>query len=259
MSKFMAFLIKSQESTWAQIAALGLLTGLFVIALGNYHQGFVLIGSMILHEFGHWAVFNMAGIRAKVMVLFPLGAVALPINERENQRSDKLPYWTICWLTLSGLLVNATIILLGIAFKSLGAGEIKVWGEAMIFVNALLMGLNLPPAFNLDGGIFFRAISSSMKRKQANILAGALSSIAVLTLVFISGMMVDQNWKHVLVALLMNYGKVFLLLIFIGTVWGSVNHKDKLMPVVPGSLKSWQVTVLIATYCLMVTLIFVVV
>jgi len=232
--------------------AFAAICALYVIALGKL-TGILVVVAMIFHELGHLYVFRCAGIKATIMILFPLGAVALPINDDENKKSDTLPYRTLGWLMLAGLIVNSLLAITGIVMMT-RSGNIREVGQALLYVNIVLMGLNLPPISNLDGGIFFRIISSSMTRRNANILAAAITTTVLASLL---GIMInfDLEWKELLIALVRNYGASSLVLISIITLWSSVNHKDKLMPIVPESMGALETTVPLLAYLVLFALV----
>ncbi len=133
---------------------------------GNYTL-FVLavIGSVLLHEFGHALVSSLYGIRTLEIVMFPIGGVARlerPAKPREE-----------FWIALTGPAVNLAIA--GFIFAVLYSQKRVVnlfalvqpsdanLADRIALANLILAGFNLLPAFPMDGGRMLRAVLSRLK------------------------------------------------------------------------------------------------
>jgi Zn-dependent protease/CBS domain-containing protein len=122
---------------------LGLLSALSVFA------------GVILHELGHAVVARRHGIQVEEIDLWLLGGVARLKGEAQEP-GDELRF------AAAGPAVTAVIAgLLGIIRVSIG-DQLPSWGLALLdyelFVNLAILGLNLLPAFPLDGGRIARSL-----------------------------------------------------------------------------------------------------
>jgi Zn-dependent protease len=121
-----------------------------------------MLASVLLHEVAHALVANRLRVRTLEVVMFPIGG--LPRMERTLKPAEEI------WISISGPLVNA--IIAGALFAYLAgthqAAVIKP-GDLMqpndvnllgllAFGNLLLVGMNLLPAFPMDGGRILRAL-----------------------------------------------------------------------------------------------------
>jgi Zn-dependent protease/CBS domain-containing protein len=133
---------------------------------GNYTL-FVLavIGSVLLHEFGHALVSSLYGIRTLEIVMFPIGGVA----RLERPAKPREEFWT----ALTGPAVNLAIA--GFIFAVLYSQKRVVnlfalvqpsdanLADRIALANLILAGFNLLPAFPMDGGRMLRAVLSRLK------------------------------------------------------------------------------------------------
>ncbi len=147
--------------------------------------GLVLLSAM-LHEFGHVWVSMRQGFPIKGFVLLPIGGLAVgdPTVQAESARDLRKE----TMITLAGPLVNA--VLAGAAacvLLAMGKAH-SLWlrplvaplnlGTTFFWINAGLCGLNLLPAFPLDGGRILRAwLARRMEFRQATRRAVSLGHI----------------------------------------------------------------------------------
>ena len=132
--------------------------------------------SVFLRELGHALVGARNGLPIKASILLPIGAIALA---DPNARTDGPGYFTReARVATAGLLVNlflagvTALVLVSFApIQSLWtppliAGE--TLGKSFFWINMLLFGLNLLPAFPLDNGRVLRAwLARRMDYQQA--------------------------------------------------------------------------------------------
>ena len=132
--------------------------------------------SVFLRELGHALVGARNGLPIKASILLPIGAIALA---DPNARTDGPGHFTReARVATAGLLVNlflagvTGLVLVGFApIQSLWtppliAGE--TLGKSFFWINMLLFGLNLLPAFPLDNGRVLRAwLARRMDYQQA--------------------------------------------------------------------------------------------
>jgi Zn-dependent protease len=123
------------------------------------------IGSVLLHEFGHAFVGSLCRIRTIEIVMFPIGGVA------RLERPAKP--WEEFWIAFTGPLVNliiaASIFALlyadkrGVNFFALERPSDGNLADRIALANLILAGFNLLPAFPMDGGRMLRAVLSRLK------------------------------------------------------------------------------------------------
>lgn len=157
---------------FVHVTFLLLLAFIFLVSLRQgglepalYALGFIiaLFGIVILHELGHALTARRFGIQTRDITLLPIGGVARLERMPEDPRQELI-------VALAGPAVN--LVLAGIFFvilllegqlidldrlSSFGGG---VWTfvHQMLWVNLLLAGFNLLPAFPMDGGRVLRAL-----------------------------------------------------------------------------------------------------
>jgi Zn-dependent protease len=149
-----------------------LLIFLLVIGLGSdqspaYYSLFILamIGSVLLHEFGHSFISSLYGIRTLEIVMYPIGGVARmarPAKPREE-----------FWIALTGPVVNLLIAgaICGVMYSQNKAFNVFALdqpsdanlADRIVLGNLILAGFNLLPAFPMDGGRMFRALISKIR------------------------------------------------------------------------------------------------
>ncbi len=149
-----------------------LLIALVVVGLGSNQSPanfalFVLavIGSVLLHEFGHALVNSLYGIRTIEIVMYPIGGVA-----RVQRRATP---WEEFWVALTGPVVNVLIAacIFGVLYSQGRAVNLFALmqptdanlTDRIALANLVLAGFNLLPAFPMDGGRMLRAILSRLK------------------------------------------------------------------------------------------------
>lgn len=123
------------------------------------------LGSVLLHEFGHALVSALCRIRTVEIVMYPIGGVA------KLERPAKP--WEEFWIALTGPVVNLAIAasifgLLysegrGINFFALTQPSDVNLTDRIALANLILAGFNLLPAFPMDGGRMLRAVLSRLK------------------------------------------------------------------------------------------------
>lgn len=211
-----------------------------------------LLSGMWLHELGHLYVFLANGIKAFVRFLFPLGAVAVPINEEENKRSDLLPWWNIATLLQAGPTVNVLLMIFGAIMVYFG-----LWptlGKQLISMNGVLAIFNLLPIWNMDGGQLFHVIFSSLKEKYDVFLAifGVVVCVAMLGLLLTSPL--SQGLYSFLWVL---YTKGTLIIFLFLFIVGILNKQGKDNPLHSSSIQAMtlkQVSMQLVWYLALATI-----
>jgi Zn-dependent protease/predicted transcriptional regulator len=118
--------------------------------------------SIIFHEMSHSLVARRFGIPMKGITLFIFGGVSEMTEEPTNARAEFT-------MAIMGPVSSIFIALVSYGIYSLGAQSgwstpINGVVHYLAWINGLLAGFNLLPAFPLDGGRVLRAILWSLKR-----------------------------------------------------------------------------------------------
>ena len=127
-----------------------------------------MLASVMLHEVAHALVAKRMNVRTLEVVMFPIGG--LPRMERTLTPGEEI------WISIAGPLVNALIAAglftyLANSHQSapfpkpsdlMQPSDVNLLG-LIAFGNLLLVGMNLLPAFPMDGGRILRALLSYIR------------------------------------------------------------------------------------------------
>ena len=132
-----------------------------------FGHAFSLVGlvfaSVVLHELGHGLAAAHQKLPPRAVILLPIGGISV----LEEPTRDKPTVAREIWIALAGPAVN---LFLGCIFASVlaGLGAEKLWTHPLIgsgnlprsvvWINLLLAGFNLLPAYPADGGRILRAV-----------------------------------------------------------------------------------------------------
>lgn len=122
--------------------------------------------AVLFHEFGHIAASLMRGVRPKAIMLLPVGGVHIRESSEIDSRRDAQSEIIIA---LAGPLVSLAVaaIAYGIASAFLPQQALLrerpfLWAgnlpRSVIWINLFLAGVNLLPAYPLDGGRLLRVL-----------------------------------------------------------------------------------------------------
>ncbi|SMF12920.1 Zn-dependent protease (includes SpoIVFB) [Tistlia consotensis] len=141
--------------------------------------------SLVFHELSHSLVARRFGLEIRGITLFLFGGVA---EMQEEPMSAKVEFWMAVAGPLASLFLAGVFYGLAALGQSYGAPP-PVWGIASYlgFLNLLLAGFNLIPAFPMDGGRVLRAALwyrwGDLKRAtRAASRAGSLFGLALVGL-----------------------------------------------------------------------------
>jgi len=195
--RLLGFEIKA-DFTWILLAILitwQLATGYFPARLPGLHEyvywalgleGMIgIFGSIVVHELGHSIVARRYGIPIRDITLFIFGGVATMEEEPKRARDE-------FYMALAGPVTSGVVALVMVGLDALthslrpDAPVLAVFGY-LAWMNAMLAGFNMIPAFPLDGGRVLRAILWDWKKdlRLATRVSSGLGSALGLGLIFL--------------------------------------------------------------------------
>jgi Zn-dependent protease/CBS domain-containing protein len=130
----------------------------------------IIFGCVILHELGHALVGQRVGVRAKAIILLPIGGVTLLDETQQPLEPGSLTWKRDIRIALAGPLVNLVIAVAAAGILVLMAPHVQLWTRpyldssnlprSLVWANLWLAGFNLLPAYPMDGGRVLRAVFS---------------------------------------------------------------------------------------------------
>lgn len=164
-------------------------------------RGLALVGiiffSVLAHEFGHAVMAISSGVRAKSIILLPIGGVTL-LDESYalGDASEGAKNWVRdARIALAGPVVNFVIagISAGIISAIVPQVDLLTWPfltssnllRSLVWANLYLAGFNLLPAYPMDGGrvlraFFARTLDSVQATRRAVAIGQAFAMLFVL-------------------------------------------------------------------------------
>ena len=160
----------------------------------------IILASVGAHEVGHILASRRVGMIPKAVILLPLSGVTL----FEEPRKDKAKAGVVLWkreiqLALVGPLVNLALALVSAGFVMAFAPWVELWqwpflqagnlARSLVWANLYLAGLNLLPAYPLDGGrilraLFSRSMDSAAATRRAVSISNALAMVLIVAGLF---------------------------------------------------------------------------
>jgi len=155
----------------------------------------IILACVGAHELGHMVASRRYGLIPKAVILLPLTGVALYDESRVEKQPPALLWKREIRVTLVGPLVNLVLGILSAAVIMASNRGIELWKfpflqprnlpESLVWANLYLAGLNLLPAYPLDGGRLVRVyFARSLDVSSATRRAVAISSAIALVLIF---------------------------------------------------------------------------
>ncbi len=182
----------------------------------NEGRGLALVAIMfacvLAHEFGHALVARRSGVRAKSIILLPIGGItqlddSQPVDLKAvpDTASPKLEPWKRdILIALAGPLTNLLVALVSAAILLMFVPHLDLWTwpfmrsgnlpRSLVWINLYIAGFNLLPAYPMDGGRVLRALfSRHMDPIQATRRAVSIGQ-AFATLFILTGMLLPNYW-----------------------------------------------------------------
>lgn len=161
-----------------------------------------LLGSVIVHEFGHALAGRRLGIPGGPVVVHLFGAPASPLRLATRPRDDAL---VAVAGPLANLVVGAIAICVGLFLPTLSWSAAPLTAELALVVGGIGIALalvNLVPAYPLDGGRLVRAIAwgitgdpgralhvAALSGRASGLVCAAIGTAIIITWSSIDGVM----------------------------------------------------------------------
>ena len=171
------------ESVKISIHPLFVAAGIFSALFGGLPVFMIYTLTALLHECGHIFCAHGMGFACSGIKLMPYGAAAVCEIEGISARDEVK-------LALAGPAVNAAVC---VALAGLWwfLPDTYAWTDTVMQANAVMLAINILPAYPLDGGRVARCVMYKlMPRRAANIALRVLTvllAVAVLCLFFFAG------------------------------------------------------------------------
>jgi Zn-dependent protease len=159
---------------------------------------FITIGSLftcvVLHEYGHALTARRFGIQTNDILLTPIGGIARLSGMPKKPMQEFL-------IAIAGPMVNVVIMIITLIYLwfTLDAGSEELLEDLIIidsfpelmlylfFLNLILFGFNLIPAFPMDGGRILRSLLSlRMNRLKATQIASITGQVLAVVFVLVA-------------------------------------------------------------------------
>ena len=184
---------------WTEYGAHGSANGARDMALVG-----IILACVAAHECGHMLLARRIGMVPKAVILLPLSGVTI----YDESHVEKPVPGSSTWLreirlALMGPLVNLLLAALIAAVITISARGIELWKwpflqaanlpRSLVWANIYLAGLNLLPAYPLDGGRILRAILSRTSDSATATRRAVSISNAIAMVLIVAGLFSD-NW-----------------------------------------------------------------
>ncbi len=165
-------------------------------------------GCVVLHELGHALAARRFGIETHDITLLPIGGVARLARMPEQPLQE-------LWVALAGPAVNVVIaavvlVALIVLNKTAELTNLQPIGSGfligLMWINILLVGFNLIPAFPMDGGRVLRALLATRFNYMFATQVAAAVGQGIAILFAIIGLLVPGMWMLLFIALFVFLG-----------------------------------------------------
>jgi Zn-dependent protease/CBS domain-containing protein len=163
----------------------------------------IILACMAAHEIGHMIAARRFGLIPKALILLPLTGVALYDESRIEKQHAAFSLQREIRLALVGPIVNMALALLAAAAITGSGRDVELWKwpgmrpanlpSSLVWANVYIAGLNLLPAYPLDGGRILRAFLArtndlSSATRRAVSISTAISMVLIFAGIF------SNNW-----------------------------------------------------------------
>jgi Zn-dependent protease/CBS domain-containing protein len=162
----------------------------------------IVLACVAAHEIGHMLVARRAGMIPKAVILLPLSGVTVFDESHLEKPESKAAMWKReVRIALTGPLVNIVFAGLAAAVISIAMPGASLWKwpflqpanlpRSLVWANLYLAGLNLLPAYPLDGGRVLRAYFARTLEPSAATRRAVSISHAMAMLLMVAGLFSD--------------------------------------------------------------------
>jgi len=160
----------------------------------------IVLACVAAHEIGHMLVARRYGLIPKAVILLPLsGVTVFDETHAEKPASGAAAWQREVRIALTGPLVNIVLAIIAAGIIFAVAPEANLWKwpflqpsnlpRSLVWANLYLAGLNLLPAYPLDGGrvlraFFARTIDPSAATRRAVSISHALAMMLMVAGLF---------------------------------------------------------------------------
>jgi Zn-dependent protease/CBS domain-containing protein len=130
----------------------------------------IIFGSVVLHEMGHALMGMQAGVPAKAVILLPIGGISVLDETQQPLEPGALTWKRDIRIALAGPFVSLMLAFVAGSILLAVAPEIQLSARpyvnsgnlprSLVWWNLWLAGLNILPAYPMDGGRILRALFS---------------------------------------------------------------------------------------------------
>jgi Zn-dependent protease/CBS domain-containing protein len=164
----------------------------------------IILACVAAHECGHMLLARRIGMIPKAVILLPLSGVTIYDESHVEKPVPASATWMReIRLALMGPLVNLFLAALIAAVLTITGPGIELWKwpflqsanllRSLVWANIYLAGLNLLPAYPLDGGRILRAILSRTSDSAVATRRAVSISNAIAMVLIVAGLFSD-NW-----------------------------------------------------------------
>jgi Zn-dependent protease/CBS domain-containing protein len=160
----------------------------------------IVLACVAAHEIGHMLVARRAGLIPKAVILLPLSGVTVFDESRTQAQQSATAVWKReVFIAIGGPLVNLGFALIAAAviYAVVPGANLGQWPwlqsrnlpRSLVWANLYLAGLNLLPAYPLDGGrilraYFARSVDPTAATRRAVSISHALAMILMVAGLF---------------------------------------------------------------------------